>query len=1149
MQHQELTRREFIKLTSGGVAAAAVGGTALGSLVDAASPSPGENPLAKVFTRPPSESRPWCYWYWMNGNITRDGLRADLEGMAEVGVGGVLLFDVGLLPAGPVVSRSPEWYDLVEFAVNEAAKRNIKVTLNCPGWSGTGGPWITPELAMQELTWSETETDGPREFSGLLPQPPTRLGFYRDAAVIAFPTPAGDEPLPLPQVTDTGGKPLPQAAPVLRGDTEAPADLPVKFNLVFPRPVQVRSVFVRSARASGAYRAELFAWDEVRKVFRPVARFSSHSAGPFSAHLGSASFAPVRAARFQLAFEQRKAGKQMRVEALRFTSGFRVTNWTSKAGFSTRPVTPGSSDCRPQNGDAIALEQVVDLSAKLGADGRLAWSVPAGRWTILRIGHTPTGIYLFPASVGGHGLDCDKLSREAADFHYDHCVKPVLRELGPELSRRVLAYYHVDSYESGWQNWSAKFPRDFHKRRGYDLTKYLPALTGRVVGSIETTEQFLWDFRRTIGDLFADNNYGRLAERSHEDGLGFSTEPYGGPFEQLQVGLRADHPMTEVWLPGGAEGEKTWFQAVLAGRTAGRKVLGAESFTSQPPGGGRWRQHPFSLKPLGDYMYCCGINQYCLHVNAHHPLMGDHLRPGFTCGMNGTHFDRGNTWWRHGAKEWVNYIRRCQALLQAGEHVADVLYFQGNDSPDGVGPFNPPLPEGYDFDACNSEVLDGISVRRGRVVLSCGKSYHYLVLPGHGRVTLASLRKIASLARDGARTVGALPQGSPSLTDAGSGKEYERLAGELAAHLRTDRSFQEILAADKLPPDFGYDQHPGLVLHYIHRHAGDADFYFVASASPNAGTTQCTFRVSGRIPELWRPDTGTMEPCVVYEESGGTTRIPLHFDPAGSVFVVFRPGSPKPHATGVSLADASTTAMAADRASFPCVLRSDGKQLELRAWELGRYVVTLPNRQKRLLEISSLPAPEVVESPWTVRFPPGWGAPESISLDKLISWHEFPDAGVRYFSGTATYQTSFRAPELGSDCRLFLDLGRVEVIAQVWFNGKFLGTFWKPPFLGEVTALLRPKANNLEVRVTNLWPNRLIGDEQFPDDCTANGRWRSGVIPAWPEWLKQGHARPEPGRLTFCTWKHWRRGDALLPSGLLGPVTLRQMKVVKLTDA
>ena len=290
--------------------------------------------------------------------------------------------------------------------------------------------------------------------------------------------------------------------------------------------------------------------------------------------------------------------------------------------------------------------------------------------------------------------------------------------------------------------------------------------------------------------------------------------------------------------------------------------------------------------------------------------MGEHLRPGFTCGQNGIHFDRGNTWWQHGAKEWLSYAARCQSLLQSGEHVADVLYFQGNDSPAGVGPNDPALPAGYDFDVCDGEILNGARVHKGRVALPSGKNYGYLVLPSHGRVTLASLRNIALLARKGARIVGTLPHESPSLADVAGNDEYERLKKELATRVTVEPSFREILAADKLLPDFSYDEGAGGVLHYTHRRAGDADLYFVASAGPTAVTVECTFRVAGKIPELWKADNGSMEPCPMYEQSNGMTRIPLHFDPVGSVFVVFRSGRMKPYATAISCADSSAMQMA-----------------------------------------------------------------------------------------------------------------------------------------------------------------------------------------------------------------------------------------------
>jgi hypothetical protein len=419
------------------------------------------------------------------------------------------------------------------------------------------------------------------------------------------------------------------------------------------------------------------------------------------------------------------------------------------------------------------------------------------------------------------------------------------------------------------------------------------------------------------------------------------------------------------------------------------------------------------------------------------------------------------------------------------------------------------------------------------------------VLPSHGGVTLTSQLKNASLERDGAQIVGVLPKESPSLADAEKQGEYEQLILELAVRVRAGKSFRQILAVDKLPSDFSYDENRGIVLHYIHRQLGDTDFYFVASTSSNAGVIDCKFRVAGKMPELWHADTGSIEPCALYEESGSMTRIPLYFDPSGSVFVVFRSGPPKPHAIAISLMNASVSPV--PQTSLSNSLLSDGKRLEFRAAQAGHYLITMPGRQKHQIEVPSLPAPKIVEGPWTLRFPAGWGAPEKILLDNLISWPEHSDGGVRYFSGTVIYKTTFPAISMAPNCKLFLDLGRVEVIAEVWLNSKSLGTLWKPPFVCEITGLLHLQANVLEVHITNLWPNRLIGDEQFPDDCTENGQWKSGVIPVWPEWLKKGQPRPESRRLTFCTWKHWRREDPLWPSGLLGPVTLRQVRTINIT--
>ena len=1164
------------------------------------------DPLQDQFTSPPGEASPWVFWHWMNGNITREGIEADLQAMRDAGIGGAMQYDIGLHPPGPVKVRSPEWLALVRFAVEQAAARGIKLGFHCPGWTVSGGPWITPALAMQELTWSETVIEGPRELAAMLAQPPTRLGYYRDAMLVAFPTPGGDEPLLeglKPRFLDSGGKPVPaeEIANLFGGNLDRPASVPLEMDLVFDRPVVARSLSIRLANNPQVSSTALQAWNSDLRKFEPVGEVLLRTAGTGSSQIGAASFPAVCARRFRLSFSECSRNGRVRLEQLDLRGSFRITEWPIKAGFGCEIIRPEMNRGAAQPGDCIAPDTILDLTPKLGKDGRLNWSVPAGRWTLLRLGHTPTGIHVYPPPVGGDGLECDKLSRQATDFHYDQMMKPLLKEFGPELSRKVLAYYHADSYEAGWQNWTELFPAEFRARRGYDLLRFAPALTGRVVGDLATTERFLWDLRRTIADLYANNHYGRLAERCHADGFGFSTEAYGGPFEYLQCGGRADHPMVEFWLPSNPqEDRRIPFHGVFAGRTAGRRIIGAEAFTS----GEGWNQHPFSLKAIGDFMYCSGVNQFDLHVFTHQPYTNEHLRPGLTCEANGTHFDRGNTWWGPG-RAWIAYLARCQSLLQTGEHMADALYFQGNDAPDSVGPFEPPLPEGDDFDACGDEVLQGATVQDGRVTLPHGKSYSYLVLPAHGRITAASLRKIAGLIRDGASVVGPRVKESPSLGDyPACVAEFDQLNRELwgadetaSSGTRTvargrviwGTSFEKIFEQDHLAPDFDFERSAGLILHHTHRRTNATDLYFVANASDGPGWVNCRFRVAGRVPELWHPDTGTMERCALHEEAEGITRVPIWFDRRGSVFVVFRERSPngpgliavqkdgenalgklypetlappapdqnravtndftiafwarpageislpaettaginwgnqnwavypppghdlygEHHAgAGVSvgrngvcvfehwsanapavlvytapesltdwthvvvvfhngtpqlylngrfvrsglvsgqivhsgvgvaippshraspfqggiaqisqvvgaLSGTEIAALAADRPELPRA-ETEAPALQFTAdasgatradvWKPGRYQFIWSDGQSRDLRIGALPGAIELTNAWKVHFPPGWGAPLEIPLPKLVSWSDHPASGVRYFSGTALYETEF----------------------------------------------------------------------------------------------------------------------------------------------
>jgi hypothetical protein len=873
----------------------------------------------------------------------------------------------------------------------------------------------------------------------------------------------------------------------------------------------------------------------------------------------------------------------------------------------------------------------------------LNWSAPAGNWIILRVGYTPIGVNNHPAPQEGTGLECDKLSKTALDAHWAGFMQKVLDDIGP-LAGRTLNNSLIDSYEVGGQNWTPEFRAEFQKRRGYDPVKYLPTFTGRVVASPAVSERFLWDIRRTIADLFAENYYGHFTELCHEHGLQSAVEPYTGPFESLQCGGPADIVMGEFW--SGSQGETSIKLAASVAHIYGKTIVGAESFTAAPGGQtGRWLEYPYSLKTLGDLMFCQGLNRYYFHRYAMQPWTN--RWPGMTMGQWGFHFDRTETWWTQG-KAWIDYVSHCEFLLQQGRAVADAAYYTGESTPVEMRGNNPALPTGYDYDAVNADVLlHHASVQNGRLTLDSGANYAALILSSEDTdMTPPVLARISELVRDGATIVGPRPQQSPSLADYPQcDAQIKKLADEIwgpcdgstvlqnnygQGHVVWGQSLADVFAAQNLSPDFtfkGADGHARLA--YAHRTTGPADLYFISNQRRQFDSAECTFRVSGKIPELWHPDTGLIETAPVWNTQGGLTTVRINFDPAGSVFVVFRhpvdstdhlvaasgsgdlaarpPSWPKlaiqkavyaavdgagqmdvtaklaDMASGGQLVtDVSNGAFGRDPAnmhvkelrvdytldgqpghvtvpenetiSLPAeaalgqsakweagVTANGGSVVKL--WSNGQVDATTAAGTVLHAAASDLPAPQEVTGPWQLSFPPNWGAPPSVTLDKLISWSDHPADGVRYFSGTATYEKDIdiSADRLTTGRELWVDLGTVDNFAEVSLNGQAFGTLWKPPFRVNLTGAAKPGVNHLVVKVTNLWPNRLIGDEQLPPDC----EWDGDQLRAWPQWFLDGKPSPT-GRLTFTTWHHWKKDGKLLPSGLLGPVTLQTADVTPL---
>lgn len=892
--------------------------------------------FVEAFVNPPMSARAQVWWHWMNGNVTADGITRDLEAMQQIGLGGFQNFDAGTgIPKGPVVYLSPEWLSLKQHAMKEADRLGLEFTMhNCPGWSSSGGPWITPELAMQEVTWSETYLTGGQPITLSLPKPPAKLNYYHDIAVLAFPSLPGDASLAslMAKITANGGT-EPISAERLAGAEGATVQpnaegQPATVLLEFKEPYEARSIaFVSKPIGKvpsggggfgGGPQLTLEASDDGAQ-FRKVA---SGSAGRSSEEaLTLIEFAPIKARFFRLTAPGARHFSQ-----LRFSGTARLADWRKKTdmAFGAMGVT---DDAEGTGKAAIRLSSIVDLTTFMDKDGSLRWNAPSGNWTVLRVGYTPKGELNRSAPDTGIGLECDKYNPAAIDFHFNRMMENLLPTLKP-LARKGKVGLLIDSYEVGMQNWTAQLPQEFQKRVGDSLLAYLPTLTGRIVENIDLTERFLWDFRRVLADLMADHYYARFTELCHQQGMIAYAEPYDrGPMEEMQIGSRVDVNMGEFWHGLSSLFQNNWTMrrttklaasiAHINGKQAGGgtpanpQIVGAEAFTGEPESA-RWQEYPFGMKALGDRMFTQGLNRIIFHRYAHQPHPT--AVPGMTMGPWGIHFDRTTTWWKQG-RAWLDYLARCQSLLQQGLFVADLAYFTGETGNQytKVEPYEltPTPPQGYDYDLINGEtLLKRARVQDGRLILSDGMSYQILVLQDHKALSLPLLRKLRDFVQEGLVIVGEKPETTLGLHQHSEGyTEFKQLLTDLWGSIngttitehKLDKGrvfwgqpIRSVLNTLAIKPDVEVSSRSGdAPISWIHRRIGDTQVYFVANQRRTVEETVCTFRVAGKQPELWDASTGKMTPIPIYETGAGYTRVPLQFDPSGAVFVVFRTSAKK----------------------------------------------------------------------------------------------------------------------------------------------------------------------------------------------------------------------------------------------------------------
>ena len=1098
------------------------------------------DPLKSGFENPPEGARPRVWWHWMNGNITKEGIKLDLEWMHRVGLGGFQNFDATLATPQVMEHRlaymTPEWKDAFKYATVLGDQLGLEEAIaGSPGWSESGGPWVPALQGMKKYVWSETFVEGGKPFKGALAKPPSNTGafqnlaiqdlleapkgapaipqFYADAAVVAYREAASDVPAESlhPKVTASAG--TLDAGMLSDEDLQKTTKLPIPaasesawIQYEFAEPQTIRSVTIVT-KSVGSIAALLAGISNPEKSleasddgqdFRAVVKLPDDGAPEHTV-----SFPAVTARFFRVVFKRTpppplpawasgldlaplgiKVGPpptDYEIAELVLHPGARVNRFEDKAAFSSLGDLYEFATPSVDPADAVSKSDVIDLTSKMRADGTLDWTPPAGRWVILRLGYSLLGITNHPATAEATGLEVDKLNHTYVKNYMETYLDSYKQTVSADyMGKRGIRYVINDSWEAGSQNWTDDMIAQFKKLRGYDPLPWMPVLAGKVVESAEASDKFLWDFRKTISDLIANEHYGQLETTLHEWGMGHYGESHesGRAFvaDGMEVKKFNEVPMSAMWTQTpGANKEQYGYNAddresASVAHIYGQNLAAAESMTAAAA---PWAWSPATLKPTADQELLNGINRFVIHESAHQPLVGK--APGMTLGPFGQWFNRNETWAEE-AGPWVKYISRSSYLLQQGHFGADVVYFYGEDSNLTAIFANkaPDVPAGYGFDYINADALiHMLSAREGRITTKCGMDYRLLALdPYSQHMSLPMLRAIHKLVEDGAVVAGEKPTDDPSLAD--DQGEFQRLNDELfgdgtGVHtvgkgtVYAGQNAEAALQAMNVAPDFDHTKRESDTrLLFVHRKLADGDLYFVDNRNDRDETVDTTFRVTGKAAELWHAETGQSEPAS-YNIADGRTTVPLHLEPWGTVFVVFRKAT---KATSRTLPKVVETQLA------------------------------------------------TVDGSWNVSFQPERGAPPSITLDKLSSWSDNQDAGVKYFSGTGTYTKTIQAAAgwFKKGAHLWIDLGDVKNLAEVTVNGKSLGIVWHAPFRVDATSALKPGPNEVTIKVTNAWVNRLIGDEQ-----------------------------PGATKYTFADVKPYKANSPLLPSGLLGPVHVYSM--------
>ncbi|MBS1565011.1 MAG: discoidin domain-containing protein [Bacteroidetes bacterium] len=1136
--------------------------------VSVAQPTPARDTLRERFLHPPASAKPWVFWYWMQAAVSKEGITADLEAMKEAGIGGAYLMPIKdtanpPLMQPPVRQLSPLWWEMVRFAMQEAKRLGLELSLHISdGFALAGGPWIRPEESMQKITWSQVEVEGGKLYDEPLPLPKANENYYRDIAVYAFPAPGGEELSLLnvkPVVSSSKAGMDVQFLAQSGSRSSFRSDEPCWIQYDFGKPFTCRTIVVHSVNNYQSQRLLLQVSDD-GQTFRSIGRLQAprHGWQDNDADV-THSIAATTARYFRFVYDVNGSGPGaedldaakwkpvLKLNGITLSSAPRIHQYEGKTGEVWR-ISPRSTTEQIPDSVCVPMDKLVNLSAQMDGTGRLRWNVPPGRWVIMRMGHTTTG-HTNATGGGGKGLECDKFNTAAVRRQFDHWFGEALRQAGPTLAA-VVTVLHVDSWECGSQNWSPVFRDAFRKKRGYDPLPYLPVMAGVPLQSAEVSERFLYDIRNTIAELVNDSFYTTVAALAHGKGCLLSAESVAPTMvsDGMLHYRTADIPMGEFWLHSPTHDKPNdMLDAISGAHVYGKKIVQAESFTTLRMA---WDEYPGMLKPLQDRNYALGINRTVFHVFAHNPWLD--RKPGMTLDGVGLYFQRDQTWWKQ-EKAWMDYTQRCQSLLQVGVPVADIAVFTGEDLPrraqlpnrltdvlpglmgsvkvheekrkwqnegnpireQPVGVFATANTEdagdwlnilnGYQYDSFNPDALLRLAkVQQGRIVLPGGASYALLVIPGIQAMQPNAQRMSAAAASSILRLV---KEGATVLM----ADTLKGSAGLLHKE-ENDKTVRAVYAQLMAGPFRGITAKEGGLYKISALGKGHVIQGAWTLSSLSALGVRPDFMVEGG-PEKTGDITYT------HRRAQG---LDIYFisnqrDEYRDMNIYLRAAGRLPE-----LWDAVTGEIKAldeweftrdGRTYLPLKLNPSGSVFII----FRKPATEAVAKAARALRIE-MAAPHTVmttipmqlNDDWNIQFDTAYGGPASPIHTSLTDWSKSADSAVRYYSGTAVYTCSFSLNTSPHDGQM-LGLGKVGVIAHVWVNGVDCGILWTEPWVMDIGRALKNGVNTLRIEVSNTWANRLQGDRRLPE----------GKRRIW----------------TTAPLKYLE-GKELPPSGLIGPVRI-----------